>query len=286
MNAVLFALVTYFGWGTGDVLGAIVTRRIGAYRIMLGVMLITLVLFLPLIPSHLSELTAYTPTLFAITIALGSVFILGNISINEALCRTNASLALTIISSYSALIVLLSVIFYHESLNMLQVLSIGIVFLGIFLCTYTPSKQRLTHSQKSGIAWALLGMVCIGVFFTAVKPIVAAVGWFWPIYLTSFWLPFVLWIVWKKRELNLPPMWKSSVIPLVACTALLRGGDFFFNAAIDQGLSAVVAPIAGAYPTLSVLLAYVVFRETPTTRQILGIALALIGIVALGFVGR
>ena len=111
------------------------------------------------------------------------------------------------------------------------------------------------------------------------------VGWFWPIYLTSLWLPVVIWIVWKKQELNLPKNWKQSVLPLIACTLLLRGGDFFFNAAIDQGLSAVVAPIAGAYPTLSVILAYFVFREVPTRRQIMGIALALTGIVALGFVG-
>ncbi|MEK7073892.1 MAG: EamA family transporter, partial [Patescibacteria group bacterium] len=114
--------------------------------------------------------------------------------------------------------------------------------------------------------------------------VVAIVGWFWPIYLTSLWLPVVVWIVWKKNELNLPKNWKSAMFPLVACTVLLRGGDFFLNAAIDKGLIAVVAPIAGAYPTLSVILAYFVFREVPTRRQITGIVLALTGIVALAWV--
>ncbi|HLD25324.1 MAG TPA: DMT family transporter [Patescibacteria group bacterium] len=282
MSAILMAVATYFGWGAGDAFGAIVTRKIGAYRTVLGVMVITLILFLPLIPSHIAELTAFTPLLLTITIVLGSVFLLGNLAINEALRRTHASLALTVFSSYSALIVILSVIFYHERLTIPQIISIATIFWGVYFCTYAPQGARtLTRSHRIGILWALLGMVSIAVFFTFIKPVVARVGWFWPIYLTSLWLPVVLWIVWKKKELNLPKNWKSAAFPLVACTMLLRGGDFFFNAAIDKGLSAVVAPIAGAYPTLSVILAYLVFREVPTKRQVLGIILALAGIVAL-----
>lgn len=286
MSAILMAVMTYFGWGTGDAFGAIVTRKIGAYRTVLSVIVITLVLFLPLVPSRLYELAAFTPFFLVITIVLGSIFILGNIAINEALRLTNASLALTVFSSYSALIVLLSVIFYHERLTVSQILSIVTIFWGVYFCTYTPQGAgTLTRSYKIGIAWALVGMVSIAVFFTFIKPIVAVVEWFWPIYLTSLWLPAVIWIAWKKHELNIPKNWKLAAFPMVASALLLRGGDFFFNAAIDKGLSAVVAPIAGAYPTLSVILAYFVFREVPTKRQIIGIILALVGIVALAWVG-
>lgn len=280
------AVITYFGWGIGDVFGTVPARTIGPYRTMIGFIVITLVLFFPLIFNHVSQLSLFTPTLFLICALLGFFFVLGNIAVGEALRRTYASLALTIISSYSAIIVLFSVIFYREPLTLWQILSIAIIFIGIFFCTYTPQGNvNLTKSHRSGIVWAIIGMVSIGIFFTAIKPVTAIVGWFWPIYLTSLWLPVVLWVVWKKKELNLPSNWKSAMFPLVACTILIRGGDFFFNAAIDNGLSAVVAPIAGAYPTLSVILSYFVFREVPTKRQIFGIVLALTGIVALAWVG-
>jgi len=45
----------------------------------------------------------------------------------------------------------------------------------------------------------------------------------------------------------------------------------------------VVAPIAGANPTLFVLLAFFVFKDRLTKQQILGIVLTLLGIVWLSF---
>lgn len=286
MNAIILALITYFGWGIGDVFGTIPARTIGPYRTVLGVMIVTLVVFFPFVLYQIPELFRFTPMLAVVTLALNAILIIGNIAIGEALRRTYASLALTIFSSYSALIVLLSVILYKEPLTPNQIISIVIIFIGIFFCTYTPKgKNVITKTHKSGIIWALIGMATIGIYFTAIKPIIAVVGWFWPLYLYLLWIPGVIWLVWKKKELNLPKNWKSAAFPLVASALLLRGGDFFFNSAIDKGLIAVVAPIAGAYPTLSVILAYFVFREVPTRRQITGIVLALTGIVALAWVG-
>lgn len=287
MNAILMAIITYIGWGVGDVFGTIPARTIGPYRTVLGVMIVTLVVFFPFALSQIPELLRFTPLLAATTLALNAILIIGNIAIGEALRRTYASLALTIFSSYSALIVLLSVIFYREPLTVWQMISIAVIFIGVFFCTYTPNgKGILPKSHKSGIMWALLGMLTIGIYFTAIKPIITVVGWFWPVYLYNLWMPVVVWLVWKKKELNIPNNWKPAVFPLIASALLLRGGDFFFNAAIDKGLIAVVAPIAGAYPTLSVILAYFMFREIPTKRQLFGIVLALMGIVALAWVGN
>ena len=79
---------------------------------------------------------------------------------------------------------------------------------------------------------------------------------------------------------------QQSPLPLLFNLLLLRGGDFAFNIGLQQGLAAVIAPIAGAYPTLSVILAFLVFHEKPTRRQLSGIALVLVGIVLLGFAGN
>ena len=45
MNAIIFALITYFGWGIGDVFGAIPARSFGPYRTMIGLITITSFIF-------------------------------------------------------------------------------------------------------------------------------------------------------------------------------------------------------------------------------------------------
>ncbi len=286
MTPLFFALITYFTWGIGDVYNAVTARSLGAERALLRVLGISAILFLPLVPLHLHELSRLTPLLFCGIIALGGLQVAGNIALNTSLRLINAPLALTIFSSYSALIVVLSVLFFHEPVTLLQWMNIALIFTGIFLCTYIPVREKQTDAHKKGVLLAILGLVCIGIFFTLVKPVIAVIGWFWPIYAVTVWIPILLWFhIWKKKQ-DPGVSWKKALVPVLLTALFLRVGDFSFNVALDQGLTAVVAPIAGAYPTLSVILAYFVFREKLSVRQIIGILLALTGIIALGFVGR
>ena len=59
-------------------------------------------------------------------------------------------------------------------------------------------------------------------------------------------------------------------------------GTITFNYAISNGANiAIIAPIASAYPTLYVLLAFLIFKDKITKQQILGIIITLAGIVSL-----
>ena len=77
------------------------------------------------------------------------------------------------------------------------------------------------------------------------------------------------------------PIKHKAVLPLLLNTILLGGGAFSLNIAIEKGLTAVVVPIAGAYPVLFALLAFFVFKDRITRQQIVGIIITLIGIVSL-----
>lgn len=286
MNPLIFALITYFTWGLGDVVNAMAARSLGAERALLRVIIISAILFLPLIPSHVAELSRLTPLLFIAVVALGGLQVIGNIALNKSLRLINAPLALTIFSSYSALIVVLSVLFFREPITISQIVCIVAIFTGIFLCTYTPVKEKQTPEYKKGVLLAITGLISIGLFFTLVKPVIAVIGWFWPIYAVTLWIPVLLHLHKKEQNGSGIVSWKTAVIPVILTALFLRIGDFSFNVALDKGLTAVVAPIAGAYPTLSVILAYFVFREKLTLRQIAGILLALVGIIALGVIGN
>jgi transporter family protein len=285
MNPLVFAFITYLSWGLGDVFNAITARTLGAERALLRVFIVSALLFLPLIPNHIHELSNATPLIMMAVIALGGLQLVGNIALNKSLRLINAPLALTIFSSYSALIVVLSVILFREPITIMQSFYISLIFMGIFLCTYVPIKEKQSNEYKRGVFLAIVGMACIGVFFTLVQPIIAIIGWFWPIYAFTVWIPILWWLHIKEKKESTRVSWKIALLPVLLTALLLRIGDFSFNVALDSGLTPIVAPIAGSYPTLSVLLSYVVFREKLTIRQTIGILLALVGIIALGFVG-
>lgn len=77
------------------------------------------------------------------------------------------------------------------------------------------------------------------------------------------------------------PNYKNALMPIIICTLLLRIGDFSFNIGISKGMTAVVAPISGAFPTLFALLSFFVFKDPIKKQQILGIIVTLVGIVLL-----
>ena len=70
-----------------------------------------------------------------LSLALGSLFILGNILINEALILSSVSLIGAILSLIPILTLVLSLLFFHDTVSPLQWVIIGVVLIGVFLCT-------------------------------------------------------------------------------------------------------------------------------------------------------
>lgn len=280
--SILFAIVSYFGWGTGDIFGTVATRKIGAYSTTLWVFLFGAVIFSFYIPFALNDFRLYTLSLFLLNALLGFFFIGGNLAFNEALRISNASLVGTIAASFAALTVILSVVFLGDKITFLQAGVILLIFFGLALSTlnFRELKNGKAFSDK-GILLALVAMVSWAIYFTFVKTLVNEVGWFWPNYISFLLFP-LFFLYMKIRKIRLErPTYNKALLPLLASTFLLRSGDFSFNLAISQGLTSIVAPIAGSYPTLFVILAFLIFKDPITRQQVIGITTTLIGIVLL-----
>src|SRR3989338_2363076 len=125
-------------------------------------------------------------------------------------------------------------------------------------------------------------MICWGIYFTFIKIPVQQIGWFWPGYISVLTSLPGIWFFIKLREIKLSKFnFKGSFYPLFANAFLLGVGALSFNLAIEKGFTSIVAPIAGSYPTIFVLLAYLIFKDPITRQQIFGIIVTLIGIVLL-----
>lgn len=280
--AIFFALISFFGWGVGDIFGAITTRKIGAFSTSFWVSIVGVLIFSLYIPFALGDLSHYNAYILAVNIALGCLYVVVNVLINAAFAQSNVSLIGTIFSSFVAFTILFSFIFMGEKVSYSQALAIFIILTGVFFSTidFKELKKGNLISDK-GVRIAIIAMICAAFYFTFIRIPVEKVGWFWANYMSILLFPLVFFYM-KIRKIKLVrPNFKSVFWPIIICSLLLRSADFAYNIGISQGFTAIVAPIAGAYPTLFAVLGFLVFKDPIKKQQVVGIVVTLAGIVLL-----
>ncbi len=278
----LFGIITYIGWGSGDVFGTFATRKIGPYVTTFWAFAFAALLGLLYVPFAFADLSRITPIFLACNILLGIIYIAGNLTFNEALRLSSAPIVGTIGGSFAALTVLLSFLFLGEHISLIRTLLILFVFLGVFI-TSTAHNQTKEKGFTRGILLALVSFFVWGIYFTFNKVLMSRMGWFWPNYIPILLFPIIaIYMKWKRIPFILPD---HTITPFLFLNALaLRGGDFAFNIGASLGLTATIAPMGGAYPTLFAVLSHFIFHDPLNKKQVAGIAIALTGLVALGFV--
>ena len=128
---------------------------------------------------------------------------------------------------------------------------------------------------------AIITMLIWGIYYTFIKIPISQIGWFWPNYIFLISSPLVL-LIFGSRKLKIErPNINGAFIPLFLASIIALAAELSFNFAISKNLTAIVAPIAGSYPALFVVLAFFFFKDPITKQQILGIVTTLIGIVLL-----
>lgn len=282
MIPTLFSLISFVGWGVGDVFGVITTRKIGPFSFVFWGSILGLIIYSLYVPFALSQLSNLTRGIFLLGLFLSLVMLISTVSFNKAFMSESSSLVGVISAAGFALVPILSISFLGEQISNLQTLAIAITFLGIFLSIYNFSEiKKKNFSVSRGIIWALVTMVCWGVYYSFIKIPIGEVGWFWPAYLYCFLSPLLLvFMKWQGIKLQMPFFHKASW-PLLFNALLLSVGEFGYNFALSIGSASTVAPIAGAYPTLFVVLAFFIFKDPITKQQIGGVITTLIGIVLL-----
>lgn len=288
MTPYIFALIAYVGWGAGVYFEAIVARRLTSYALLFWSLLISLAVTTPYLPIAWSQAAGYTPSLLLLNVFLTFVGVGGgSLLYYEALRLDNRALVGTIASSFPIVSVLLSVPILGERISVPMAGAILLIITGlIFSGLDWSNEKKKKFVVTKGVALAAAAMLIWGIYFVYIKIVIAHVGWFLPTYVYFFMFPFV-YLFLRVRHIPLSiPTGRTIWFPLIASTLLVRMGEFAYNAGISHGMVSIVAPISGANPTLFVLLAFLFLKDPLRKQQVIGVVLALIGIVALGFVGR
>lgn len=287
MTAIIFAVVSLFGWGVGDVFTTLAARKIGSYNSSFYGYLFGSILASFYIPFALESLSHFSPSMMILTIFLSGSNILAFFAYNEGLKTGNSSLVGTITGTFTSLVVIFSLLFLGEKLSVLQSVSIVVIFAGLFLSSINFSDLRNKKSIiNRGTLLALFAMFGWAIYFTFIKIPISEAGFFWPTYLTSI-IGTLFFIIFGLRRIKMPAKkYKNGFIAVFMSGLLLTIGTFSYNFAITKGLSSIVAPIAGAYPALFALLAFIVFKDPITRQQKSGMITTLVGIILLAYFSR
>lgn len=285
MTALIFALVAYLGWGVGDIFGTIAARKLDAYSTVFWRVLLALLVFSLYIPFAYGQMANLTWHTLLINIAVCIAGIIGLIAFYEGLRIGNASVVGTISAAFIAVTVIMSVLFLGEKITLYQLLAIVVIFAGVILTglDFKELRENKSPAMNKSIWLAIVAMIFWGIYYTFIKIPVREVGWFFPELITLLLaIPIALFMMkFKKTKLIIPD--KTTWVPVLGNSLLLSISDFAYNYAVSKGMVAIVAPIAGSYPTLFVLLASLIFKDPITTQQKIGIAVTLIGIVSISF---
>ncbi len=282
--AIFFALITLIGWGVGDVFVTLASRRHGNIPTIFWGQVVSIILTSLYIPfaGNIADFG-----MFLIALVLGLFLSWGALFYFRALEIGNAQLAGTISGSFVLPVVLLSVIFFGEKLTLIQVFGIVLILIGLVLSSFElgqlkNKKIREIFSDK-GVKYAFLAMIIWGVYYAVIRIPAESIGWFWTFYPANLF--FITLLIFGKIKRSALKIFtdKKALFYIVIFSLLINIASFSYNLGILNGFTSVVAPIAGSYSVLFVILARLIFKEKLTRQQSFGIVLSLLGIVLISF---
>jgi drug/metabolite transporter (DMT)-like permease len=286
MLPIVAGLATAVAWAISVLASARTSRVIGAPQTVAGVMLVGAILVLPfaLIATPLPpNLTDPVLTVFLATVA-GAVNV-GGLLLTYAAYRVGAVGIIATIGSTEGSIAAVISVLAGQTLAPASGPLLGLVALGVVLAATGGGSEReegilidrARSLRAAGLATCAAGLFGIGLFTTGhvsatlppawvVLPgrLVGAVAVAVPLYLTG--------------RLHV----SRSVLPLVLLIGLVEVVGLATFAVGAQSDIAMTSVLASMFAPLAAVAAFVLFRERLAPRQVLGIALVVIGIATLG----
>ncbi len=282
----ILGLITFLGWGTGDLFTVVAARKIGATRTVFWVFFFSFVLSLLAFPFAPHNFQLITVPLLLFNLFLGVLFVSANVCVAEAFRLSSAPLVGIIIQGFPAVVMVLSALVYHDTITPLQWVLAGVIFVGVMLCSV--DFQKLRTSEKiidRGVVVALIAMVFLSVFFTFSRILINAYGWYLPTLIANACFPIIYLFMRIRKEKFIFPKEGVVIGSTFMVGLLIRAGDFALNYGLSiPNASSLVAPISSAAPILFAIISYVLFKDKLMKQQVIGIIVTIAGILLLTLV--
>ena len=271
------------------------TRRVGVALTSIGMQSISLVGY-AIVLALLGRWPVLTPELVGYGFVLGIIGVTSAAALYRALALGPIAVVSPVVASYSALAVVLIVIFLGERLTFGQGAAIAATFVGVVVASTDFGEVRKTLGRPSTLApLATQGPLPLGVRYGLVATFGFAVwaclyaaavhatdglGMILPLRVFSVLLLLVYVLV--RRPSFAPLRDRRALILIVIVGVLDTGANVLLSLGIASGFASFVMTGSGAYPLIPALLAIAVLHERLAPNQYVGVAVLIAGLVALG----
>jgi drug/metabolite transporter (DMT)-like permease len=284
-------------WGLADTIAAIAARRIGTMKTTLiaqagGLIALALV---GVLASGQMSLLALSPAELIQSVLIGVLLGIVGAGAYFGLYRSlelgPLVLVSPIVGGQGAVTLILAVAFLHNVLDWVHLLLLLVILLGIVLTStqveqLSAQARQLSAWLSVGVRYALLSMLCFGVLSFGFGAATQIPSWF----LVLFWTRlFSLLFVAITALVTAPPSQTveesqrrtRGYLMAVGGGIVEVGGYLAFVFAVQLTSTAVAGVCASLVPLIPLLYGVIAYRERVNFNQLVGIVLALAGLIAL-----
>lgn len=271
----LLALGAMLFWGIGDFLIQRSTRRVGDVQSLAFIGIIGAVGLTPFVIKEIPLLFSLSNMMLLLFLGIVTFFVA--LFYFEALKKGKLSVIEVIVELELPVTIVLGFIFFRETLSILQMFFISLIFIGIVLMA-TKSFEHFKTRLERGALLALISAIGMGIvnFLTAasskqISPLMA------------IWVPwiivFVMCIIYVAKREGLKKIFTNS---LKFKYLILFMGIFdtiawlFYAFAVRNNEISIITAITESYPAIGLFLGILINREKIRWYQYFGAFIALV----------
>lgn len=287
LYAILISLIPAFGWGIGNALQKPIVRAIGATNLIIYrgiiVSLITGGFLLYNLPSQKFDLQYI---LIGSIITLISYF--GLFYLNKGLEKGDIGVVIPISSSRVIISTLVAITFLNDRLNALQILCIGVIFIGIIASTINLRKFRNSDifNFQSGIPYAMLAALFWGVGLALFSIPSAVLG----VFLFTFLVEIINLLIAvghniiSRKHIDLQILSDKKLFSLTLIMGILNSlASLFAVMGYATGKVSIVTTVTSSSPLISIIFGMLFLKEKLKTQQLISGLIIVAGIILLGY---
>ncbi|MBX4181383.1 DMT family transporter [Candidatus Parcubacteria bacterium] len=279
-----FAFIALISWGFGDFFIQQTTRVVGSWKALFFIGIVGLLGLFPFVKDDLASLNIHNILLLGV---LGVIVVFAALFDFEALREGKIAIVEPILGLELPITVGLSLALANESLSRTQLVLIAFVFIGIILAI-TEHRTHLHYHKRifeKGVILAGVGAIgmaltnfLVGVSSQSISPLITI--WF-----AHSLLAVVcgIYLIYKKEFRNLISDVRNYPKPIIGQSILDNVAWVSFAKATTYIPISIATTITESYIALAVLLGLFVNREKLKTHQVIGITLAIIGVITLSY---
>ena len=282
LQSLLLGVLAALGWGIADFVAAVVSKRLGILRTIVGVHLVSI----PVAAVYffaVSDISIVSLTHWAVLLLISAVSFIVYIVFYKALQVGPVAVVSPIVSAYAVVVIVLAFIFTGERLSVMQGVAVSASVGGIVLASVSlRSGMRLREVVGFGALLGFVAMVGIGVWQFGVGILSRDIGWFLPIFLGRV-ITFGMFVplVAVRREWPWQRLSAPLLVGVVVVGITETGGLFAFARGAEIGVISIVAAASITYPIIPILGGLIVFKEKLGFTQYIGLTVALAALLVL-----